>query len=282
MQKIAIITDSCSDLTFKTLEQYKLTMFPIRIIYKEREFLDKIEITSEEMYANLAKEVPSTSLPDLDYCETKVAELKAEGFTDFIVITVSSNLSGTLNALRILAEHHTDIHFHFFDSLTLGYPQGVIAIEAGKMAMSGENVETILTKLEDVRKRTHGYIALDTLEYLKRGGRLGKVTATLGELISLKPIISSNDEGVLFTHCKARGKKQALSKVKQLILSYLEKGKCSVWVLQGDALQEGTALFEELKEHPNLNYLSLETVGPSMGVHTGPGVVGFAILEESK
>ena len=280
MQKIAIITDSCSDLTFETLNQYHITMFPIRIIYKDREFLDKVEITSEEMYASLQKEVPSTSLPDLAYCEKQVHRLKAEGFTDFIVITVSSNLSGTLNALRILGEHHPDVNFHFFDSLTLGYPQGVIAMEAAKRVQAGASVDEILTQLEDVRKRTHGYIALDTLEYLKRGGRIGKVTSTLGELISLKPIISSNDEGILFTYCKARGRKQALSKVKQIILSYLDKGRCSLWILQGDALQDGMALLEELKHHPNLNSISLETVGPSMGVHTGPNVVGFAILED--
>lgn len=279
MQKIAIITDSCSDLTFETLNQYHITMFPIRIIYKDREFLDKVEITSEEMYASLQQEVPSTSLPDLAYCEKQVHRLKAEGFTDFIVITVSSNLSGTLNALRILGEHHPDVNFHFFDSLTLGYPQGVIAMEAAKRVQAGASVDEILTQLEDVRKRTHGYIALDTLEYLKRGGRIGKVTSTLGELISLKPIISSNDEGILFTYCKARGRKQALSKVKQIILSYLDKGRCSLWILQGDALQDGMALLEELKHHPNLNSISLETVGPSMGVHTGPNVVGFAILE---
>lgn len=280
MQKIAVITDSCSDLSFDTLEKYQITMFPIRIIYKERDYLDKIEISSEEMYARLKDEIPSTSLPDLHYCEVKIDELKAQGFTDFIIIGISSNLSGTLNALRILGEHNTDVNFYFFDTLTLGYPQGVIALEAASLVLAGESAETIMSKLENIRKRTHGYIALDTLEYLKKGGRIGKVTATLGEFIKLKPIISSNDDGVLYTHCKVRGKKQSLSKVKEIILSYLEKGKCSVWVLQGDALVEGTALFNELKSHPNINRLSLEKVGPSMGVHTGPGVVGFAILEE--
>ncbi|MEG0353891.1 MAG: DegV family protein [Niameybacter sp.] len=280
MKKIAVITDSCCDLTFDTLEKYALTMFPIRVIYKNKEYLDKIEISSEEMFSRLSEEVPSTSLPDLHYCENKVHELKARGVTDFIIIGVSSQLSGTLNALRILSEHFPELNFHFFDSLTLGYPQGVIAIEAGKMAMTGDSVEEILTKLEDVRQRTHGYIALDTLEYLKKGGRIGKVTATIGELIKLKPIISSNDEGVLYTHCKVRGKKQSFAKVKELILSYLEQGKCSVWVLHGDALDAGKDLYVSLKDHPNLNHLSLETVGPSMGVHTGPGVVGCAILEE--
>lgn len=280
MQKIAVITDSCSDLSFDTLKKYQITMFPIRIIYKERDYLDKIEISSEEMYACLKDEIPSTSLPDLHYCEVKVNELKSEGFTDFIIIGVSSNLSGTLNALRVLTEHHPDVHFHFFDTLTLGYPQGVIAVEAAALVLDGASVETVLSKLEDIRKRTHGYIALDTLEYLKKGGRIGKVSATLGELIKLKPIISSDDEGILYTYCKVRGKKQSLSKVKEILLSYLEKGKCSVWVLQGDALAEATTLWEELKSHPNINRLSLEKVGPSMGVHTGPGVVGFAILEE--
>lgn len=280
MQKIAVITDSCSDLSFDTLKKYQITMFPIRIIYKERDYLDKIEISSEEMYARLKNEIPSTSLPDLHYCEVKVNELKSEGFTDFIIIGVSSNLSGTLNALRVLAEHHPDTQFHFFDTLTLGYPQGVIAVEAAALVLAGASVETVLSKLEDIRKRTHGYIALDTLEYLKKGGRIGKVSATLGELIKLKPIISSDDEGILYTYCKVRGKKQSLSKVKEILLSYLEKGTCSVWVLQGDALAEATVLWEELKSHPNINRLSLEKVGPSMGVHTGPGVVGFAILEE--
>ncbi|MDA3731183.1 DegV family protein [Niameybacter massiliensis] len=280
MKKFAVITDSCCDLTFASLQQYDLTMFPIRVIYKEKEYLDKIEISSEEMYSRLHEEVPTTSLPDLHYCENKVHELKEQGYTDFIIITVSSQLSGTLNALRILSEHFPDLNFHFFDSLTLGYPQGVIAMEAGKMAQSGASFEEVLARLEDVRKRTYGYIALDTLEYLKKGGRIGKVTATVGELIKLKPIISSNDDGVLYTYCKVRGKKQSFAKVKEIILSHLDKGKCSIWVLHGDALQGGTDLYEILKGHPNINHLSLEVVGPSMGVHTGPGVVGCAILEE--
>lgn len=280
MQKIAVLTDSCSDLSFDTLEKYQITMFPIRIIYKERDYLDKIEISSEEMYTRLKDEVPTTSLPDLHYCEIKVNELKAQGITDFIVVTVSSSLSGTLNALRILAEHHPDVNFYFFDTLTLGYPQGVVAVEAAALALDGASVDTILGQLEDIRKRTHGYIALDTLEYLKKGGRIGKVAATLGELIKLKPIISSDNDGILYTYCKVRGKKQSHSKLKDILLSYLEKGKCSIWLLQGDALEEATALYENLKSHPNIHRFSLEKVGPSMGVHTGPGVVGAAILEE--
>lgn len=280
MEKIALITDSCGDLTQESLQKHHMTMFPIRVIYKDREYLDKIDITSEEMYARLSEEVPSTSLPDFAYCEKLLASLKEQGFTHFIVITVSAALSGTHNAIRLMFNEHPEVTSYLFDTRTLGYPEGVIAMEAAKLIEQGSSFDVIIDALEDVRQRTHGYIALDTLEYLKKGGRIGKVTAALGELLSLRPIISSNDDGVLYTFTKARGKKKAVSKVKEAILSYLDKGPCRLWILQGDAKAEAEALLNELKDHSNILEISLQTVGPSMGVHTGPGVVGCAILEE--
>lgn len=279
MEKIALITDSCCDLTQQSLSKYNITMFPVRIIYSDREYLDKIDISPEEMYASLKKEIPTTSLPDLHYCETTLAKLKDEGYTHFLIITVSSNLSGTYNALRLMMEDQ-DVPFHLFDSKNLGYPEGVLAMEASKLIAKGLSLDEVIKQLEDTRHRVHGYIALDTLEYLKKGGRIGRVAATLGALLHLRPIISYNEEGILYTYTKARGKKQAHSKVKELILSYLEKGKCRVWVLQGDAHDEALAIMNEIKGHPNLLEIGLETVGPSMGIHTGPGVVGFALLEE--
>ncbi|MGL5675475.1 MAG: DegV family protein [Cellulosilyticaceae bacterium] len=279
MEKIALITDSCCDLTQDSLEKFNIAMFPIRVIYKNKEYLDKIEISAEELYESLAQEIPSTSLPDFQYCENVISELKAEGYTHFIIVTVSSNLSGTHNATRLMMEDK-DVPHYIFDSKALGYPQGVMALEVSKLIAKGLSFDEVISELEDVRTRTHGYIALDTLEYLKKGGRIGKVTATLGELLSLRPIISYNEEGVLYSYAKARGKKQAINKVKTIILSYLDQSPCRLWVLQGAAYEEGLALMKELENHPNLLEISLQTVGPSMGIHTGPGVVGFALLEE--
>lgn len=280
MEKIALITDSCGDLTHETMQALNISMFPVRIIYKDKEFLDKVTISSEEMYANLSEEIPTTSLPDFQYCEKILSSLKEHGFTHFIVITVSAALSGTHNAIRLMFEDHPEVTSYLFDSKTLGYPEGVIASEAAKLVKAGKSFAEIVSVLEDIRQRTHGYIALDTLEYLKKGGRIGTVAATLGEFLSLKPIISSNEDGILYSYAKARGKKKAIAKVKELALSYLDKGPCRLWVLQGAAQQEGESLLEDLKGHSNLLEISLQTVGPSMGIHTGPGVVGFALLEE--
>lgn len=279
MQKIALITDSSCDLTDFDLKQHHIYMFPMRIIYSDREFLDKITLSSEAMYDSLKDEIPSTSLPDMHYCENILREIEKEGYTDVIITTVSCALSGTLNGLRLLCEGLPNLNYHFFDTKTLGYPVGVIAMEASKMIKKGMSCESIISALENVRQHVRGFIALDTLEYLKRGGRIGRVASAVGEILHLKPIISSNDEGTLYSHAKVRGRRQALKKVKEILDSYLEISPCRVWVLQGDALEEGKKFLDEVKAHPNITDISLETVGAAMGIHTGPGVVGFAILQ---
>ncbi|MBM7834450.1 DegV family protein [Clostridium sardiniense] len=280
MKKIALIADSSCDLSLATLKEYNIELLPMRIIYKDKEFLDKITITPKEMYANLEEEVPTTSLPDLKYTEDLIERLKNEGYTDAIVITVSSKLSGTYNSIRLICEAHHELNFHFFDTRTLGYPQGVIAIETAKLIKEDKPLEEILKSLEDIRKRTHGYITFATLEYLKKGGRIGKVAGTIGEMLHLKPIVSSNDEGELYNYMKARGRKKAISKMKEILDEYLAKGKCRVWILSGDADDEAKTFYDSVKDMPNITEISLEEIGAAMGIHTGPGALGMAIFEE--
>lgn len=280
MTKIALITDSSCDLSFNDLEAHNILQFPTRIIYKDREYLDKIELSSEEMYAKLKDEVPTTSLPDMHYCENTLKELVQKGYTDVILTSVSTALSGTQNSIRCLSEHFPELKFHYFDTKTLGFPQGVITLEAAKLIKQGLSCEEILVRLETVRQKVKGFIALETLEYLVKGGRMGKISGTIGELLHIRPIISSNDEGVLYSYTKARGKKQVFSKLKKTLMEFLDESPCRVWVLQGDALEDATAFLEDIKTHPNITEISLETVGASMGIHTGPGVVGFAILTQ--
>lgn len=114
MKKIGVLTDSSCDLTLETLKENNIEMLPIRIIYKEREFLDKITITSEEMYESLSTEIPTTSLPDLKTTDKILDKFIDEGYTDLIIVCVSNKLSGTLNSIRLIAEEKSGINFHFF------------------------------------------------------------------------------------------------------------------------------------------------------------------------
>lgn len=282
LRKIALITDSSSDLSLEILKEYNVEMLPLRIIYKDSEYLDKITMTPKELYKKLNEEdeIPTTSLPDLKYIEELIEKIKNKGYTDIIVVTVSSNLSGTYNSIRLISEEIEGINFHFFDTRTLGYPQGVIALEVAKMIKEDKPLEEILDSLESIRKRTHGFITFKTLEFLTKGGRIGKVAGTIGEMLHLKPIVSSNDEGVLYNYSKARGRKKALSKMKDILNEYLDKGKCKVWILSADADEEAKKFLDEVKEHINISQISLEQIGAAMGIHTGPGALGIAILEE--
>lgn len=281
MQKIALISDSSCDLSLETRQAHTIHMIPTRIIYKDKEFRDGIDITPNEMYASLKEEMPTTSLPDSGDTEELINRLIKEGYTEAIIIGVSTELSGTLNSIKLTCDHFPQIKFFYFDTKTLGYPQGAIVLEAAKMLRDGLSAADIITSLTAVRARTHGFIAVDTLEFLIRGGRLSKTAGAIGTMLQLKPIITCSDEGKLYTYTKARGRKQSLSKMKEILNGYLTRSKCKVWVLSGDAYEEAKAFLEDIADLPNITSLSLEDIGPCMGIHTGPGVLGLCIYEEA-
>ncbi|MBS5984960.1 DegV family protein [Clostridium sp.] len=280
MQKIALVTDSSCDLGEKTRRDNNIEMLPFRIIYKDKEFLDQVNITHDELYKSLSEEVPTTSLPDLEYTENLVCRLKEEGYTDVIVITVSSRLSGTLNSIKLLVEDHKELNFHFYDSKTLGFPVGALVLEASLMIRAGLTPEEIIDKLHEVKTKLHAYVTLNTLEFLRKGGRIGRVAGAVGEILHLKPIISANEEGELYPWGKCRGRKQAISKLRSIIHERLENSRCKVWILSGASHDEAVALYESVKSHTNISHISLEMIGATMGVHTGPGALGVCILEE--
>ncbi|WP_297632827.1 DegV family protein [uncultured Clostridium sp.] len=280
MRKIAVLTDSSCDLSLETIKENNIEMLPIRIIYKNEEFEDKITITSKAMYERLADEIPTTSLPNLDTTEKVLDRLKKEGFTDVMVVCVSSKLSGTLNSIRLVCEEQEELKFHYLDTKTLGYPQGAIVLEVVKMVNDGKMPEDIIAEFQNIKERVHGFVTFDTLEFLKRGGRIGKVAGTIGEILNLKPVIASNEEGELYTYAKTRGRKKAITKIRDILMEYLEKNKCKVWVLSGAADEEAKMFFEKIKDHENITQISLEQIGAAMGIHTGPGALGICILEE--
>lgn len=279
MQKVAILTDSASDLTKELMEQYNIKFAPFRIIYSDREYEDKIDITPNEMYASLKREIPTTSLPNIGRIEKILCSLEEEGYTHVISINISSALSGTSNSVRLVLEDHPKLISYVYDTKTLCMAEGVIVIEAAKLALAGKSFEEIIESLPGLREKSHCYFTLNTLEYLKRGGRIGKVAGTIGELLNLKPIIHVGDDGIYHTYAKLRGRKQSINKLFEVLTDYLAKGKCNIWIIEGDALDTGTELCESIKGLNNVNEVSIATVGPALGVHTGPGLIGLIIQE---
>ncbi|OON95658.1 MAG: fatty acid-binding protein DegV [Epulopiscium sp. Nele67-Bin005] len=279
MSKSIVLTDSACDLSPQTLKDFNIVQVPLKIIYKDREYEEKVEISSKEMFAKLKEEVPTTSLPSNETVAKAISKIIEQGYTDILVVNISTALSGTLNSIRLVAEDFQDkINFHYFDTKTLGYPEGVIVTEVARCVKEGLSVEEIKQKYPSIMARTKGFINVDTLEFLIKGGRLSKAAGAIGTLLNLKPIVTYNEQGELYTYSKPRGRKQANKQLKEVLKEDLAKGPCRVWILSGDADELAQSFYDEIMDLENIESIHLEEIGASMGIHTGPNTLGLVYL----
>ncbi|MBU3114217.1 DegV family protein [Clostridium lacusfryxellense] len=281
MSKIALITDSTSDVDIEMIKKYDLKVLPLRIIYKDREYIDRVTITPKEVYDNFEIEIPTTSLPSMKDMEDLYLKLEEEGYTHAIAIVISSGLSGTFNTLRLVSLNHPSIETCVFDSKSLTIGEAAIVEECGEMILSKKSFDEIVTALPEIQNRITVYYAVDTLKYLIKGGRIGKVAGTIGEILNIKPIISINKDGVYYTYAKPKGKKMAISKLVDIAREALQKSPCKIWVMHGGAYEEVKRFSSMISALPNITKLSFGEISPVAGVHTGPGLLGIIIVTES-
>lgn len=280
MNKIALISDSSCDLTEDLINKYNVRIMPLRIIYKDKEYIDRVNITPQEVYNRLSIEIPTTSMPSMLDMENIYTNLEKEGYTHVIAITISSGLSGTFNAVKLVSENHPSLVTCIFDSKSLSAGLGALVVECGKLIAEGKSFEEIVDILPVIKKQISVYYVVETLEYLKKGGRIGKVSATIGELLHIKPIISVDEEGKYYTYAKVRGRKQSINKLIDIAKETLSTTKAKLFVLQGGALEEGKKLYDSFIGMNNLSSLNFADISPALGVHTGPGLLGVVIVKE--
>ncbi|MGI6065219.1 MAG: DegV family protein [Bacillota bacterium] len=274
--KIALVTDSTADLTREYIAENNIFVLPLKVVYREREYLDRIEIEPETVYSRLGEEVPSTSMPSMGEVMDLFTRLVREGYQEVLSIHISSGLSGTFNTIRLAASQFPSLKIEVFDSKSISMGIGLLVQEAAELIKKGNKLSSVLDRIHQVRNEMTVTFVVKTLEYLKRGGRIGYVAATMGSLLDLKPIISVNHEGKYFTLAKVRGRKKSLQKIAELVKEATEKNKLKLIVMHGDALEEAKCLLEEIKQSTGIGNINLGEVGPVIGVHTGPGVVGVA------
>lgn len=280
LSKIALISDSSCDLTEDLINKYNVKIMPLRIIYKDKEYIDRVNITPKEVYDNLNIEIPTTSMPSMQDMETIYSTLEMEGYTHVIAVTISSGLSGTFNAVKLVSENHPNLITCLFDSKTLSAGLGAIVVECGNLIKEGKSFEEIVDVLPSIKNRISVYYVVETLEYLKKGGRIGRVSATIGEFLHIKPIISVDEEGKYFTYAKVRGRKQSINKLINIAKETLKTAKAKIFVLQGGALEEGKKLYDSFLGEANLTALHFGDISPALGVHTGPGLLGVVVARD--
>lgn len=278
MNKIALITDSASDLSTDFAKENNIKILPFKIIFSDREYDDGIDINPKMLYELLPKEIPTTSLPSVEKFTSALESVKNEGYSHAIIITISSGLSGSYNSARLAAENVPEIQTFVFDSMTLTMSEGAMVIETSNLIKEGKSFNEIINILPTFRDKIDVFFTIDTLEYLMKGGRIGKVAGTIADALNLKPIITVGSDGRYHTVCKIRGIKQSISRLASLLKPYLSTSRCKVWILDGNSPDKAKMLYDAIKNFPNLIECTLGgEIGPALGVHTGPGLVGFIV-----
>ncbi|MCB8816878.1 DegV family protein [Desulfosporosinus shakirovi] len=280
MKRIALVTDSTADLTEEVKKDFEIHVIPLKVRFGEQEYSDG-ELTSEDFYRRLMEDkiLPKTSQPTPEEFSCLYSKLLEE-YQEVISVHISSALSGTFNAAYLAKEKFKE-RIHLVDSKTISLGAGLMVMEVARNIKEGQDTEWILENLKKARKNIETLFTLNTLEYLQKGGRIGRVQGFMGSLLNIKPIIRVGDDGVYQTYGKAHSQKKALDSVIQAYQD-VTKGRKPIRlvVAHGAAHKAGTYLKEALEYAFQLQTTVFTQVGPVIGVHTGPGTVGAAIQFE--
>lgn len=280
-EKIAVVTDSTSDLSQKELEKNKIKSIALKVIYSDGQYHDRIDITPAEVYKSFEKEIPTTSMPSPQEIMDVYEELKAAGYTHIISLHISSGLSATYNNCMMVADQIEGIEVEVIDSKMLSKGLGRLALYASSLVNEGNLPFTeIIEKVEAKKDKIEVFFVVETLKYLKKGGRIGKVSGTIAEFLNIKPIIAIDDEGEYFTRDKVRGRKRSLKKIYSIIKNKFQEGKeYVVDVMNAAAPEEAQELMNKFKEFSQIKDYSFGEISPVMVVHTGPGLIGVVLTE---
>jgi len=273
---VRIVTDSTCDLPPEVISQYGIKVVPLYINVGNRGFLDGIDITREEFYKKLPgyPTHPTTATPSEQKFRAMYDALTDEGATQVLSIHISVALSAVANVARLAAQETTSVPVSVFDSRQLSMGTGFIVETAAKMAAAGCKLEDILVALNAQIKRSHVFAALDTLEYLKRSGRMNRFMANLGALLQLKPILTMNDGNP--GNERVRTRERATRRVFEMLrnLGPLER----LAIVHTHAPERVAELKLFVQDMFSASDILVADITPVIGAHIGPGAYGFAAV----
>lgn len=278
-EKIAIITDSCADVPQELIQKYHLFVLPMQIICPDGEYRDGIDIHAEDIYRRQKTEPLKSSTPSgADVADT-LAEIQRQGYTKAVAVLLAGGLSGTVNHVRLAAEELEGLEVEVYDSKQASIGIGVIALQAAEYAADGMGFEELKQKIEQLITDTKVFFSIDTLEYLKKGGRIGKVTAMAGALLDIKPIMSFDEDGEIYAAAKVRTRKAVEKRLLQLVADCKKENRAyNLVVADGGAPEEREALEQKLTAlFPDYHKLYRANIGAALSVHLGSGLLGAGI-----
>jgi DegV family protein with EDD domain len=279
-----IVTDCGADLTAEESQALDITVAPLYIQFPEGE-ISSSDITPDDFYQRLESmqpHIPTTAQPSAGVFSAIYQKIVEKG-EEILSIHISSGLSGTFQSASLAARDLTGGVVHVVDSLTLSGGERFQVLAAARAIKAGWKVSSILERLEQVRQATEVVYTLDTLTYLARGGRIGRVQALAGSLLNIKPIIHVDPKDGKYSNLrKARTVSRALEEIVDHLANKYHNEK-SLWVsvLHGRFFEQAQMLADLVKERLQVGKLEILRISPVLGVHTGPGIVGATVVPQS-
>jgi len=283
MSSIKIITDSTADIPKHFAEEYNITVVPLTVHFGDEAYKDWYDLSSEKFFAKLAESevMPTTSQVPPSAFEQVFRE-EIQKYDTIICFTISSKASGTYQSAviardMVLEEQEGDIEI--IDSMSFCYGYGIAVVEAARMAKAGKSKAEIMDKIRYLLENTDAYFIVDTLEYLKRGGRINMASAVIGSILNIKPILSIKD-GLVVPVDKVRGSKKVIPKMIEMIKkgNYDVKGK-TVALVHGAVPEKLAELKQELEAQFGISHFEISEVGCVVGAHSGPGILGVVLTK---
>jgi len=276
---IRIVTDSSCDLPDEILQQHQITVVPLTIRFGEEGFIDREELSIDDFWVRLsaAKDLPETAAPSVGRFQDVHRELSSAGADGIVVVTISTGISATHQSATLAADQlRSGIPVRVIDSRLVSAALGLVVLAAARAAEAGGTIDVVEATAREAVASSNLFAALDTLEYLKRGGRIGSTAAFFGNLLDMKPLITF-EEGVVSAGGRVRTRRKAIKAVLDHLESLESVAEVGVIHSNPPDLDEFLGALRERGHDDPL----VARLGPVVGAHAGPRVIGIVYRLES-
>ena len=275
--KLAVITDSSAFLQAETLRKEDLFVLDIPVNIDGQEYVEGVNLTAQEFYEKMASasELPKTSQPSIAKLDEILSSLKDKGYTHALGLFLSSGISGFHQNIQYMKDEYAGLTIAFPDTRITSAPLGYMVESVFRWAEQGDNFESVLDKLAEQIENTSAFIMVDDLDHLVKGGRLSNGAAILGNLLSIKPILYFNDQGVIEVYEKVRTEKKATKRLVEIVKEATANGNYQITVIHGNAPQKAADLRQLLLDGGVATDISIATFGSVIGTHLGEGSIAL-------
>ena len=275
---IKIVTDSTSYIPSELLREYDIKVVSLNVVMNGKSYRE-VDLKNEDFYIEMDKldEIPTSSQPSLEEVRETFMKIAAEG-NDIVGVFISSNMSGTYSSAHIVKdmvlEEYPNINIEIIDSKSNCMQMGFEVLQGARAAKEGKNMEEVIETIKYTINNSRFLFIPDTLKYLKKGGRIGGAAALFGTLLQIKPILTV-EYGTTSVFNKVRTRKKAIEVMIDKVVEDIGENKGEVIVHHINCKEDGEKLAKQLEEKLNVKVL-VDSIGPIIGLHVGPGSIGIA------